>query len=135
MKIDTVFDCPRCLATGKIDAFSHVKGGICFLCGGDKQITRDTSYRRPGLVLFYTKAWYWGHRSDDHAKPEWLHKHLVNLSFDSGNSVEVGFHVDENPSLARAVYRWAIDAGAKVVKQVDENRLAPDRRPKLKSAA
>lgn len=33
-------DCPRCVnGTGRISAFSHVKGGICFKCGGRGKIT------------------------------------------------------------------------------------------------
>ena len=133
MIIDSVFDCPRCLAKGYIDGFSHVLNGICFLCKGDKQITRSTSYSGNGLVLYYTKDWYWGHKSYDHSKPEWIRRHLVNLSFDGGNTVDQAYFVDDNPGLARAVYRWALDNGAQLVKKVDDCAAPPDRRIKLKA--
>ena len=33
--------CPRCSGTGYLPHFSHVSGGVCFLCGGNKKVGYD----------------------------------------------------------------------------------------------
>ena len=33
--------CPRCGGTGYLPHFSHVSGGVCFLCGGNKEVGYD----------------------------------------------------------------------------------------------
>ena len=33
--------CPRCGGTGYLPHFNHVAGGVCFLCGGNKEVKYD----------------------------------------------------------------------------------------------
>jgi len=33
--------CPRCGGTGYLPHFSHVAGGVCFLCGGSCEVGHD----------------------------------------------------------------------------------------------
>lgn len=30
----TAAPCPKCMGSGRISAFQHIKGGECFTCGG-----------------------------------------------------------------------------------------------------
>lgn len=32
--------CPKCMGSGRISAFQHIKGGECFSCGGSGLFTR-----------------------------------------------------------------------------------------------
>lgn len=32
-------NCPKCMGSGRISAFSHIKAGVCFSCGGSGVFT------------------------------------------------------------------------------------------------
>ncbi len=32
--------CPKCMGSGRISSFQHIKGGECFSCGGSGLFTR-----------------------------------------------------------------------------------------------
>jgi DnaJ-class molecular chaperone len=33
-------NCPKCMGSGRISSFQHIKGGECFSCGGSGLFTR-----------------------------------------------------------------------------------------------
>ncbi len=39
--------CPRCAGDGRISAYTHVKAGVCFRCGGAGTITTKYPPRAP----------------------------------------------------------------------------------------
>lgn len=45
----TMIQCPRCSGSGRIKAFGHVSGGVCFLCDGTGRAE----------VTAFSKVWEW----------------------------------------------------------------------------
>lgn len=47
-------ECPRCMnGKGHIRAFSHVRGGVCFKCGGAGYVERKTAPK----AQFWFRCW------------------------------------------------------------------------------
>jgi len=45
--------CPRCSGTGKLPKFRHVENGVCFLCGGAKEIEcKDINLPESAVVCY-----------------------------------------------------------------------------------
>jgi len=40
VKPEAAINCPKCMGSGRISAFSHTKGGACFSCGGSGVFAR-----------------------------------------------------------------------------------------------
>jgi hypothetical protein len=38
-------DCPKCFAGGELRHFSHIEGGVCFLCRGARQVSEAQASR------------------------------------------------------------------------------------------
>lgn len=38
IKIMLILECPRCDGKGRLEAFSHIRSGLCFLCAGAKTV-------------------------------------------------------------------------------------------------
>ena len=36
----TACPCPKCMGSGRISSFQHIKGGECFACGGSGLLSR-----------------------------------------------------------------------------------------------
>ena len=36
----TAGPCPKCMGSGRISSFQHIKGGECFACGGSGLLSR-----------------------------------------------------------------------------------------------
>jgi hypothetical protein len=60
-------DCPRCHnGAGRIDAFSHVKGGVCFKCNGKGIVAGNDAARKAArmnqLYASIKRSWQMGIR-------------------------------------------------------------------------
>ena len=40
-------DCERCDAKGYLEAFKHIKGGVCYACGGAKHVWKMVKVETP----------------------------------------------------------------------------------------
>ena len=130
--LTSVIDCPRCGGAGRLDCFSHVNGGICFLCDGAKVVDEKVTIkaaRAKKLYIRYKKEWI--HTYDQ----EWIHNESNFISWDGGNSSAPGTDriTDENREEKRKLWRWAVANGAIHEKRIDNNPLPPNKRPKIKA--
>ena len=41
----TTVECPKCIGNRKIERFSHIASGDCFMCGGSGTIQIDSSFK------------------------------------------------------------------------------------------
>lgn len=60
----TYTDCHRCCGKGEISAFRHVRGGVCFRCGGTQRTASNAAARNLSkLNTLYSsirQSWRWG---------------------------------------------------------------------------
>ena len=128
MKVDSVFDCPRCESKGYLPEFSHIQGGVCFLCSGQKKINRNTQYNRKGKIICeFTK----GHTRiyDDVPSPnttphEWkmIYREVLTFSFDGGNRWYGGWYItDENRLAMRGLWKWFKQQGSQMIITDEDN--------------
>ena len=107
---ETTIPCPRCDGKGFIQEFRHILNGRCFLCGGAKHIgmnTRIPKQQKVDLVCTYIER---------QPSPKYKNNQILWLSFDGGMTVEYGGGItDENKEVMRNVWRWAKQAGAKMI--------------------
>jgi hypothetical protein len=52
-------DCPKCTGSRKIQAFSHIESGRCFLCGGSGRIVIDTTFQHLSINDLTRKQLAW----------------------------------------------------------------------------
>jgi len=48
----TKIECGRCCGTGKVGNFAHVKGGVCFACGGSGLRTKMKTVTSEKVVYY-----------------------------------------------------------------------------------
>lgn len=57
MQATATYKCSRCQGRGRLTAFSHVIGGVCFKCGGTgAQATKPTEALPLFAVMFVSRA-------------------------------------------------------------------------------
>lgn len=57
MQETATYKCSRCRGNGRLNAFSHVIGGVCFKCGGTgTQATKPTESLPLFAVMFVNRA-------------------------------------------------------------------------------
>jgi transcription elongation factor Elf1 len=124
-KYDSVFECPRCSGQGYIQAFSHIKSGVCFLCGGAKVIEIKKKYPKSDkLVCRFTK----GHCNmyDANWKLEWVYREAIGVSFDGGYEYSFATLITaENKESMRSLWLWCKQNGAEMLVE-DEDARSPN---------
>lgn len=114
-------ECPRCLGKGWLPEFRHVKGGICFLCGGAKVITPRSKGNAKTMELYVIQGTV--NMYHPVVKGAYVKKFRTALvvSFDGGRSrmsvpglpVIEGKREKNDPELQRfrQFWRWVKDNG------------------------
>jgi len=100
---------------GRIDAFNHVQGGICFLCNGSKAIDASKRYPRKDKIVCEVSKGFVTHFTKDWQSTK-VYRECISLSFDGGRSTTFGRMItDQSRSELRGVWLWAKNNGATMI--------------------
>ncbi|RUR74883.1 hypothetical protein PCC6912_50610 [Chlorogloeopsis fritschii PCC 6912] len=116
-KYDSLIECPRCCGQGYIQAYSHIKGGVCFLCAGAKVIELRKKYiKKDKIVCRFIKGHC--HQYDANWKLQWVYKETISVSFDGGETFEfVRTIEDNNREQMRSLWLWCKQNGAEMLQK------------------
>lgn len=120
-KYDFVFECPRCSGQGYIQAFSHIKGGVCFLCGGAKVIEINRQYtKKDKIVCRFVKGHC--HQYDENWKLVWHYREAISVSFDGGYNFQGNMITDENKQQMRSLWLWCKQNNAEMIIEDEDKK-------------
>ena len=114
--MSTKITCPRCSGVGRLDHFKHIENGICFLCGGKKEIfIKDFFIKDKELVCCYqdnrniTKTLS-GEKYPNEFRHEWM---IITVNGNKGTEWQSQIKItDENRQACRELWNHCKSIGA-----------------------